>query len=96
MIDNGKRTMDRQTFEDELRRDGYEVFGSTTPGAKTNPDHSHPFDARVLVVEGALTLRTQGTLRTYRAGEHFSMMRGCVHSESYGPEGAVTVVGRRM
>ena len=45
MIDNGNGTMDRQTFEEELRRDGYEPFTSTTTGAKTNPDHSHPFDA---------------------------------------------------
>lgn len=88
--------MDRQKFEDELKHDGYEIFTSTVPGAKVNPEHSHPFDVRALVVQGALTLSSQGQVRTYRAGEMFTMMRGCVHSESYGADGAVTLVGRRM
>ena len=48
--------MDRQSFEDALKRDGYEVATSTTPGDKTNPAHSHPFDVRAMVLEGALTL----------------------------------------
>ena len=87
--------MDRQTFESELKRDGYEIATNTTVGPKVNPEHSHPFDARVLVLEGALTLTSEGTTTTYRAGETFAMAKGCLHSESYGPEGAVTLFGRR-
>jgi quercetin dioxygenase-like cupin family protein len=87
--------MNRQTFEAELQRDGYDMFTNTTPGAKMNPEHSHPFDVRAMVVEGALTLTSEGQSRTYRAGEIFTMSRGCLHSESYGPEGAVTLVGRK-
>ncbi|MFO1160587.1 MAG: hypothetical protein U1E60_17240 [Reyranellaceae bacterium] len=87
--------MNRQTFEAELQRDGYDMFTNTTTGAKVNPEHSHPFDVRAMVVEGALTLTSEGQSRTYRAGEIFTMTRGCLHSESYGPEGAVTLVGRK-
>ena len=29
--------MDQQTFEAELKRDGYDVMTNTTPGAKVNP-----------------------------------------------------------
>jgi hypothetical protein len=32
----------------------------------------------------------------YKAGETFTMPKGCLHSESYGPEGAVTLFGRRL
>jgi quercetin dioxygenase-like cupin family protein len=88
--------MDRQTFEAELKRDGYEIQTNTTVGEKVNPEHSHPFDVRAMVVQGALTLTTAGASRTYRAGETFSMPRGCLHSESYGPEGAVTLFGRKL
>ncbi len=88
--------MDRQTFESELKRDGYDVYTNTTTGAKVNPEPSHPFDVRAMVVEGALTLTTGGASRTYRAGEIFTMARGCLHAESYGPEGAVTLAGRKM
>ena len=68
--------MDRQTFEAELKRDGYEIMTNTTPGVKVNPEHSHPFDVRAMVVQGALTLSRDGTSRTYRAGETFTMPQG--------------------
>jgi quercetin dioxygenase-like cupin family protein len=87
--------MDRQTFEAELKRDGYEIATNTTAGAKVNPEHSHPFDVRAMVLDGALTLTSEGSTTTYRAGETFAMAKGCLHSESYGPEGAVTLFGRK-
>jgi quercetin dioxygenase-like cupin family protein len=87
--------MDRQTFEAELKRDGYDVVTNTTPGAKVNPEHSHPFDVRALVLQGALTLTREGKAVTYRPGETFTMPRGCLHYESYGPEGAVVLFGRK-
>jgi quercetin dioxygenase-like cupin family protein len=88
--------MDRQAFEAELKRDGYDVFTSTTSGVKYNPEHSHPFDVRAMVIDGALTLTCNGRTRTYRPGEIFTMPRGCPHSETYGPEGAVTLFGRKL
>ena len=87
--------MDRATFEAELKRDGYEVQTNTTPGVKVSPEHSHPYDVRAMVLQGALTLSRDGGARTYRAGEAFTMSKGCPHSESYGPEGAVTLFGRK-
>ncbi|WP_395712390.1 cupin domain-containing protein [Reyranella sp.] len=88
--------MDRQTFEADLKRDGYEIATNITAGAKVNPEHSHPFDVRAMVLDGALTLTSEGKTTTYRAGETFTMAKGCLHSESYGPEGAVTLFGRKM
>jgi quercetin dioxygenase-like cupin family protein len=87
--------MDRRTFESELKRDGYEIMTNTTPGVKVNPEHSHPYDVRAMVLKGALTMTCSGEVRTYKAGETFTMARGCLHSESYGPEGAVTLLGRK-
>ena len=89
-------TIDRARFEAELKRDGYDILTNTTPGVKVNPEHSHPFDVRAMVLKGALTLKREGTVRTYKAGETFTMPKGCLHSESYGPEGAVTLFGRKM
>ena len=88
--------MDRPTFETELARDGYEIVTNTTPGAKVNPEHSHPYDVRAMVIQGALTLHRDGSSQTYRANETFSMPKGCLHYESYGPEGAVVLFGRKM
>jgi quercetin dioxygenase-like cupin family protein len=88
--------MDAKTFEAQLKRDGYDVVTNTTPGAKTNPEHSHPFEVKALVLKGALTLHRDGAVRTYRPSETFSMPKGCMHFESYGPEGAVVLVGKKM
>lgn len=87
--------MNRQAFEEELKRDGYEVTESTTPGAKVNPEHSHPFDVKAMVLQGALSLTRDGKTETYKPGEIFSMPRGCTHFESYGEGPTVTLVGRK-
>ena len=87
--------MDKATFEAELKRDGYEVSTSTTPGAKVNPEHHHPFDVRAMVLKGAVTLTCGGETRTYRPGEIFSMERGRPHFESYGDGETVSLVGRK-
>ncbi len=87
--------MDRAAFEAELKNEGYEVMTNTTPGVKVNPEHSHPYDVKAMVVQGALTLTSEGKVRTYKTGERFTMAKGCLHSESYGPEGAVTLFGRK-
>ncbi len=88
--------MDRTSFEAELKREGYDVLTNTTAGAKVNPVRSHPFDVKAMVLKGALTLTRDGESRTYRPSETFTMPRGCLHSESYGPEGAVVLFGRKM
>src|SRR5262249_17924694 len=91
-----ERRMDRQTFEAALKRDGFDILTNTTPGAKVNPEHSHPFEVRAIVLKGAVTLPPGGPARTYKPGGIFTMAKGCLHYESYGDEGAVTLIGRKM
>jgi quercetin dioxygenase-like cupin family protein len=88
--------MDRQVFETELKRDGYdEIVTGTTQGPRHNAEHSHPYDVKAMVVDGAITLAWEGNTQTFRSGEVFTMARGCPHTETFGPEGAVTLVGRK-
>ena len=88
--------MDRQSFETELKREGYdEVLTGSTQGPKHNAEHSHPYDVKAMVIDGAITLAWEGRTQTFRPGEIFTMARGCLHSESYGPEGAVILAGRK-
>jgi quercetin dioxygenase-like cupin family protein len=57
--------------------------------------HSHPFEARALVVKGEMWL-TIGTLtRHLKSGDRFELLPGQQHNERYGHEGAVYWVGRR-
>ena len=88
--------MDRATFENELRQQGYaEVVDRRMEANSVNPEHAHEFDARLLVIDGAMTISAEGQERTYRAGDSFAMTAGCRHIEQSGPEGARYLAGRR-
>jgi quercetin dioxygenase-like cupin family protein len=88
--------MEQAVFESELREQGYgEVVDRRMEPYRLNPDHAHEFDARLLVLEGAMTIVAEGSERTYRAGETFTMAAGCRHSERSGPDGARHLAGRR-
>lgn len=83
-------------FEKSLRAEGYdEVLTRTWQANQQVPEHTHPFDARVLVLEGEVTLAWQGQQRTCRVGDVFTMDAGVPHTESYGPAGARFLAGRR-
>ncbi|MGE0257945.1 MAG: cupin domain-containing protein [Alphaproteobacteria bacterium] len=88
--------MDRTAFEDGLRGTGYgEIVDRRMEPNSVNPTHAHEFDARLLVLEGAMTIAAEGGERTYRAGDTFEMQAGCRHSETAGPDGARYLAGRR-
>lgn len=88
--------MDRSTFEAELTRDGYKVVSAAMKPNAVNPELLHPFDARLLVTEGAMTIvREDPPTRTYQAGETFEMPLRTKHFETAGEAGAAYVVGRR-
>lgn len=88
--------MDRAVFESELREQGYaEVVDRRMAAGSLNPEHVHEFDAFLLVLEGAMTITSEGSERTYCAGDTFTMTAGCRHAEQSGPEGARYLAGRR-
>jgi quercetin dioxygenase-like cupin family protein len=89
--------MNRADFETELCSQGYlEIVDRRMAADEINPEHSHEFDARLLVLDGAMTITREGEERTYRAGDTFSMTAGCRHSERSGPEGVRYLAGRRF
>ena len=88
--------MDRPSFETELQQQGYaEVVDRTMAAGAVNPEHSHEFDAKLLILDGAMTITCGGEERTYRAGDTFTMDAGRRHAERGGPEGARYLAGRR-
>lgn len=73
---------DTREFEAQLRRDGYldikhRVFDR---GVDTTP-HSHPFDTRLLILEGETTIVHGDVAHTYRAGDVLELTAGVEHCE---------------
>jgi hypothetical protein len=48
--------MEQAVFESELREQGYgEIVDRRMEPNRLNPEHAHEFDARLLVLEGAMS-----------------------------------------
>lgn len=88
--------MDTQSFEAELKNEGYETATNSNPANKINPEHTHPYDVKALVLKGEITLNCDGTATTYKEGQIFAMARDTPHFEAYGPEGTTILFGRRQ
>jgi len=87
--------MDRETFEAALQRDGYQCGTGSTEANKVTPMHVHPFDARVMVTEGQITITIDGVSTTYGPGDWCSVAANTQHAETVGSSGVSYVVGRR-
>jgi quercetin dioxygenase-like cupin family protein len=87
--------MNRTEFETELQRDGYELVDRTMDANHVNPEHSHEFDARLLMLAGEMTITRAGAARTYRAGDTCVIAACTLHTEHCGPAGAHYLAGRR-
>ena len=88
--------MDTREFEAQLRRDGYLDIKTKTlePAIATRP-HSHPFDTRLLVLEGEVTINCGAQQRLYRRGDVLEVARGVEHFEQYGSARFGFVAGLR-
>lgn len=83
-------------FENAARTLGYtEVLSRDWQPGQVVGEHSHPFDARALVVAGEMWLTVGSETQHLRAGDRFELKNGTPHSERYGGEGATYWVARR-
>lgn len=88
--------MEREVFMDILASEGFEEAVTVT----REPDgflglHTHPFEAKALILSGELRLDVDGAQQSYRPGQVFHLLAGIPHSEQYGPQGVEYLVGRR-
>jgi quercetin dioxygenase-like cupin family protein len=60
-----------------------------------NSDHTHDFDARIMVLAGEITITRDGHARTFHSGDHWLTPAHAVHAELAGPEGVAIIIGRR-
>ena len=87
--------MNQGEFEADLRREGYQVFYGGLRAGEVNPDHTHDWDARVMVIGGEITLTRGGNAQTFHAGDSCAVAAGEVHAEHVGPQGVAFIAGRR-
>jgi quercetin dioxygenase-like cupin family protein len=91
-----KPAMGAKILEEQLRREGFAhtYVWQDRPGAEY-PDHTHPVETAHIILEGEMTLTTNGESRTYRSGERCDVPAGAVHSARMGPHGCRYLIGER-
>jgi quercetin dioxygenase-like cupin family protein len=91
-----EENMDRATFSFVLSEEGFSevVTVEREPNGKMET-HTHPFEAKALILRGEITIRTAESERVYRPGDVFHLAGNQEHDERYGPEGVVYLAGRR-
>jgi hypothetical protein len=57
--------------------------------------HTHPFEAKALILEGEIKIIVAAQEKTYRPGDIFQLAENTPHAEFYGPNGVTYLVGRK-
>lgn len=58
-------------------------------------DHTHARLTAHIILDGEMTLTTDGNSRTYREGDRCDVAAGAVHSARMGPRGCRYLVGEK-
>jgi quercetin dioxygenase-like cupin family protein len=87
--------MNRAEFESEVGCEGYELReGEIAPNVH-RPPHTHPFDARLFVLDGSITLVFGDQRVLYRPGDTCAIAAGTLHEEHTEADGVRYLAGRR-
>jgi quercetin dioxygenase-like cupin family protein len=87
--------MQRDTFEQALAREGFTALVTVTREAGDLGEHTHPFEAKALILLGEIAIRVGDNERVYREGDVFHLAANVAHAERYGPAGVQYLVGRK-
>jgi quercetin dioxygenase-like cupin family protein len=88
--------MNTAEFEIHLKAQGYqEVATVSRDSSYSLGEHTHPFDACALILEGSIRLQVAGVAVVYKAGDVFTLPRNTPHHEWAGEHGVSYLAGRR-
>ena len=88
--------MNERELENMLKDEGFSgIFIHRDRPDAYYPDHTHPGVTAHIVLEGEITLSSEGNIKTYRAGERFDVPRGSVHSARVGSSGCRYMIGEK-
>ena len=89
--------MTPDSFAAALEQEGFEpAVTITREGGGMLADHTHPFEAKALVLTGDIRIVTATLERVYQPGEVFHLQANEPHSEFYGLMGVSYLVGRKQ
>ena len=88
--------MQQDEFTRSLAAEGFQEVVTVVRDAGAMGEHSHPFAAKALILEGELRITCAGDERSYLPGQVFQLAANTPHSEAYGSQGVKYLVGRKI
>jgi len=90
--------METEQFKARLLRDGYrEILEKEMPAGESMDEHTHPFDVRLLVLEGGATIQCSGEAQAVSigVGDVYELAANVPHTEKYSSDGYRFLLGKR-
>jgi len=88
--------MNERDLEKMLKEEGFSgIFIHRDSPNAYYPDHTHSGVTAHIVLEGEITLSSEGNTSTYRGGERFDVPKGTVHSARIGSSGCRYMIGEK-
>lgn len=80
----------------ELLEEGFDsVYAWGDSPGSIHPEHEHPFMSTHVILEGQITVFTDGEERIYRAEDRFDIPARKMHWAKIGPRGCKYVIGEK-
>ena len=88
--------MERDDFLKILSEEGYSEAVTVEREPHGSIDlHTHPFEAKALILKGEVRIGIGESEKVFRAGDVFHLRANEPHWETYGAEGVGYLVGRK-
>jgi len=85
-----------QELEEQLMSEGFSgIFVHRDSPNSFYPDHTHSGITAHIVLDGDITVTSEGQTITYKPGERFDVPAGDVHSAKIGPNGCRYMIGEK-
>ena len=90
------KEMEERELADQLIREGYSHLYVWEDGPHVDyPEHQHRADSAHIVLNGEMTITSDGETRLYRTGDRVDVPAGVKHSAKAGPMGCRYLIGER-
>ena len=88
--------MNEKELEAKLKEEGFAgIFVHTDGPGAYYPDHTHSGITAHIVLDGEITVTSEGKTQTYSTGQRFDVPSGEVHSAKIGPSGCRYMIGEK-
>lgn len=91
-----KQNHNKEQKIEELKRQGYDpIYIWNAEPNEEDPDHAHPFDTHLVILEGKIEIGFDGNGKILKPGEEIAIPRSEIHYGIAGQNGCKYIVAEK-